>query len=456
MKTSPFQISLLKKALLFSGVAMIAFASHAQAGFEWKGPLEAPHAASAPAADSSAPMNDDMAPVTADAPAAMPAPRAPAVAPAPVAQQPIPAAMPAAMPAPQAAPEATGETLTGFGSDLPLVIALQQVVPAGYQYSFASGVNPGTHVSWEGGKPWQQVLSDMLGKQNLGYQLQNNTVVVSEDATDGAAAAPAQTGAAAPVWHAPNGSTNSTPPAMPADDLGPVSITSAAPAAAPAPAATPAPEAAPAAAPAAATAAPVTIHREKKKSFFERLGWTKSSDDADDEADTAAKHEVKTQVDEHKDRSSSAAPAATPAAAPAADLTAPPASTKTENVAADAAPEKNDSMSAPQSLTAAAPAAAEPATAAPAVANGDWTGKKGQTLREVLKAWSDKAGVELYWSIDYDYRLSADAGYDGKYEDAVGGLLDRFSSVRPQPYGQLHQSAGGPRVLVVKSYDLTR
>jgi len=481
MKTSPFQISFLKKAILFSGVAMIAFAAPAKAGFEWKGPLEAPHAA-APAPE--APAGDDMAPVGMTPPPAMDA--APV---APVVQHPMPPSAPAAMspatsmPAPQASEtEMNGDVLTGFGSDIPLAIALQQVVPAGYQYSFANGVNPGTSVSWEGGKPWQQVLGDMLAKQGLGYQLQNNTVVVSTDMNDNGAAvaAPAQTGAAAPapVWHAPSSTgASSAPPAMPADDLAPVSITSAQPAPA-APVAAPAPEAAPAAAPAPAAAAkePVTIHREKKKSFFERMGWTKSDDSSKADAaesDNAAQHEGQTQVDQYKPRDTSNAPRQTsddgvrmpadanyntdgtqhmdakPADAKSSDLTAPPASTTTENVAAAAAAEKTD---APQSLTSSAPAAPD----TNAVASNDWAGKKGQTLREVLKAWSDKAGVELLWSIDYDYRLSSDAGFNGKYEDAVGGLLERFSSVRPQPYGQLHQSQSGPRVLEVKSYDLTR
>jgi hypothetical protein len=84
-----------------------------------------------------------------------------------------------------------------------------------------------------------------------------------------------------------------------------------------------------------------------------------------------------------------------------------------------------------------------------------WTGAKGATLRDTLKNWSAAADVELYWSIDYDYKLRGDINYAGSYDEAVGKLLDQFAAVRPQPYGQLHQSKDGPRVLVVKSYDLT-
>ena len=128
-------------------------------------------------------------------------------------------------------------------------------------------------------------------------------------------------------------------------------------------------------------------------------------------------------------------------------LTAPPAG---------ATPAASDNQPERLAAAPAAEAASAPAADAPAAVTGEWTGQKGQTLREVLKSWSDKAGVDLYWSIDYDYRLSDNASFNGDYDQAVAGLLDRFATVRPQPYGQLHKSAGGPRVLVVKSYDLTK
>ena len=98
---------------------------------------------------------------------------------------------------------------------------------------------------------------------------------------------------------------------------------------------------------------------------------------------------------------------------------------------------------------------AEESKAAAAKKEGPWAGAKGATLRDTLKNWSEEASVELYWSIDYDYKLKGDISYAGSYDEAVGKLLDQFAAVRPQPYGQLHQSKDGPRVLVVKSYDAT-
>lgn len=68
--------------------------------------------------------------------------------------------------------------LEGFGSDMPLALALQQIVPADYATSFESGINVGQIVSWDGGKPWDQVVNDMLVPLQLQAVIVNKTVHV--------------------------------------------------------------------------------------------------------------------------------------------------------------------------------------------------------------------------------------------------------------------------------------
>jgi hypothetical protein len=68
--------------------------------------------------------------------------------------------------------------LEGFGSDMPLALALQQIVPADYATSFESGVNVGQIVSWDGGKPWDQVVNEMLAPLQLQAVIINKTVHV--------------------------------------------------------------------------------------------------------------------------------------------------------------------------------------------------------------------------------------------------------------------------------------
>lgn len=430
-----------KRALFVSTFLVLSAVSTAEAGFEWKGtaPVAQKPApvATAPAMPSDMPGLEPViswdggsvptAPVAigrASSPVAMPANRVDAVEQSVITNAPTPV-MPLMQPNIQSAD--LGEEVSGFGDDLPLVIALQQVVPAGYQFSFASGVNPGVSVSWDGGKPWKTVLSDMLSKQGLGYKIRDNAVVIgyfpTEDVT--------------PVQHVQVSSAPAIAPARQSD------------------------------------AEPVEIRREKPSSFFK-----KKTESVTSQNDGIQKTPETVDV-----------PAAT------APLTAPPVERKTTQVSpvqgspviapfmashegVSLPPESN----APRSLLGsikggspvieetpvpvAAPAApvvqmASAATAPiavsapPQLAEPTWQGAKGQTLRDVLKAWADTSGVELYWSIDYDYRLGGDVNYGGTFDEAVGKLLDQFSGVRPQPYGQLHQSGDSPRVLVIKSYDLT-
>ncbi|MFA7457059.1 MAG: hypothetical protein WCY57_06390, partial [Micavibrio sp.] len=71
----------------------------------------------------------------------------------------------------QSYPEAVG-----FGRDLPLALALRQIVPAEYNYSFAQNIDLGANVSWEGGKPWNEVLQDMLSGTGFYADIRGNEV----------------------------------------------------------------------------------------------------------------------------------------------------------------------------------------------------------------------------------------------------------------------------------------
>ncbi len=67
----------------------------------------------------------------------------------------------------------------GFATDIPLALALRQIVPADYSYAFGEGVNPGLRVSWNGGKPWNEVVSDMISPLGYSVLIQNKSVRIS-------------------------------------------------------------------------------------------------------------------------------------------------------------------------------------------------------------------------------------------------------------------------------------
>ena len=66
----------------------------------------------------------------------------------------------------------------GFGKDMPLALAIQQILPPGYAYSFAKSVNPGERVSWNGGKQWNLVLSETLEPLGLSARISDKTVAI--------------------------------------------------------------------------------------------------------------------------------------------------------------------------------------------------------------------------------------------------------------------------------------
>ena len=99
-------------------------------------------------------------------------------APAPAPLQPSLAALPAT-PASSARVEGGGYSdAVGFGRDLPLALALSQVVPAEYSYAFAQNVNVGTMVSWQGGKPWNVVLDEMLAPNGMKAEIQDGQIII--------------------------------------------------------------------------------------------------------------------------------------------------------------------------------------------------------------------------------------------------------------------------------------
>lgn len=99
------------------------------------------------------------------------------------APNPVPTAPATPIPTTTSAPPPSArvfETVSGFGSDMPLALALRQVVPPSYAFSFGDGVNPGYRVSWNGGKPWNEVIHDMIAPLNLVGFVRGNKLYINQ------------------------------------------------------------------------------------------------------------------------------------------------------------------------------------------------------------------------------------------------------------------------------------
>ena len=69
---------------------------------------------------------------------------------------------------------------TGFGTDVPLEFAARQVVPASLHVEYGETVDRQLRVSWQGGKPWWQVLHAVLAPLGLHATMSGRTVKITQ------------------------------------------------------------------------------------------------------------------------------------------------------------------------------------------------------------------------------------------------------------------------------------
>lgn len=92
-----------------------------------------------------------------------------------------PATTPAVVPTPIST--SAPDLLEGFGKEIPLAIALRDIVPSQYAFSFSPREIAGTKISWRGGKPWQDVLKDALTAHDLDLVMNQNSILILKKAT---------------------------------------------------------------------------------------------------------------------------------------------------------------------------------------------------------------------------------------------------------------------------------
>lgn len=447
--------------------ALIVTTGAAQAGFEWSAPK-------APAVQQAEP--NPVAPVdtmSLDAQSsaldAMPVEEDAAMA--PVAATPAPAAQPKAPAAPQTAMAAPGDIVEGFGSDVTLAIALRQIAPAQYQFAFDDEIDLSQLVSWQGGKPWKIVLGDLLGSLGHGMRVDGNIVFVSSRPVmpePQTAELDMQDMMPDPVPAPTAGRQQADSGVKPFSDLYGTQNK------------------------AGAGNVDEKAEKESKWSWLSPVNLFKKVKPADEapEAETmrksastdkatsyvpsgsrmsgssAPEYKSPAQMMEQKSEAGRTAGSETPYYAPSGTKTAMQTDQGQETEAVEweldgvsSAQAEDDVISGthvsesdlewgdePAALT-------EPPNMAKPAVGAAWNAGSGETLRKVLQDWSRRAGVEFHWTVDIDYRLSDSVALNGTYEEAVAEILNDFSTVTPQPYGQLHRSKDGGKTLVVKTYD---
>ncbi|HRC27259.1 MAG TPA: TcpQ domain-containing protein, partial [Alphaproteobacteria bacterium] len=320
----------------------------------------------------------------------------------------------------------------GFGRDVPLAMALRQVVPPSYGFSFADGVDQGQRVSWAGGKPWDQALDAALRPKGLGASISGNAVHIAplpasmtpiSPMSPRPSAAPRRDDSLTPL--PPSGVANAealprfpqtTPPrsAMRGVDA----------------------ELLPDPVPLQASAGDPTPLMQTPASAGFPKGLVKSSGPMDMPAVSNRSEPLQP------------IPLSSPAPVPLNAQGTP---------AVPLTPEDPMAMTTPAAgMASVSPPISRKSAIRPGSfdmnAVQEWSAPAGATLRRVLTDWSEKAGVQLHWSSQFDYPIQAHIQMTATYQKAVESLLDGLRDAKPRPLARLHPNLpAGPAILILQT-----
>lgn len=291
----------------------------------------------------------------------------------------------------------------GFGSDIPLALALRQIVPPEYAYAFDPAVDQGARITWNGGKPWDSVLNDALSQHGLAAVVTDKTVrVMPQSLVD----------LPSPMLTVPGNEIAAMPVVTEKEPVREVYVRRNS-----------------SGEPMAQARAPGTTLEalpEEQSSFWSHFGL-KSAKRTTTVRNTAVV-------------SGQSAPDTLPPSLPIATGDAPLVA------------EMHDApVNAPLSLTTPPDAPVVQDVTANPYEKNFWQAEQGDSLRNVLQTWADEAGVQLFWVPMTDYRLVNSVRLDGSFTDAVTQVLSAYGENGPRPVGRLHPNLpAGPAVLIIE------
>ncbi len=456
-------------------------AAPAQAGFEWTPPPAAP-TVSAPALETipsvpAAPADHvemmELTPIP-GAPVSAPI-TAPEATMTPVEAMPAPVMSAAPVSAPvieresEALPTPSPEILAapippgpftnvvGFGADIPLALALGQIVPAEFAYSFASNVNPGLKISWDGGKPWNEVLNDALAPHNLRADVAGTAVVVRQGTHASVRSnAPVNT-LATPIGRQSDATYNTTP--RPPADMAPLSA-SASEESANASAVTTGegsanyPRRTP---PRTGIFGSIFTPDEYKGNMAPRPPVDTPKVTVRNEVPPEEMSAFNAEIASRPLSVEATEPKAVAAVEPAAPAVMAPLPTRAPtSLGAQRISYADEEMRQRTDIlpdrTHSESVRAQGAVLDPFQVSF-WQADNNANLREVLNAWATQAGVEVIWESGYDYKLPSSISMHGTFPEAVTRVFDLYGTAEPRPQGKLHPNLPkGPSVLLIENY----
>ena len=372
----------------------------------------------------------------------------------------------------------------GFGKDIPLVMAMDQILPEGYQPVFDANVNMGERISWKGDGSWRNTLQRALSENNLAARIQGQNVYIAAGSGNAPMSAPAYRPESADAGD----DTNAMERAPMQQDARQMSAPEFS-------ANEPAPrqdwtgrnlapprgyEAEQASHANARNGADMwvggnldgrkvsqPVDRRPDRMLDQPVSRANTANQWDAAATATRPHPKKRNADHFKIDWST----------PRTDVRQPTAEYADRSAVMEPRTvDEDSSMGAPQSMTGAPQMdnaasmqgtdtqtqmeqrpqvetanlsdqpMAEETTKAP---RDTWLAGETETLRDTLRKWSEQSGTPLRWDMDYDFMLKQPVQYRGSFEEAVQHLVSRFEGVSPRPFARFGRTATGARELVI-------
>ncbi len=310
----------------------------------------------------------------------------------------------------------------GFGKNIPLALALGQIVPPDYPYAFAEGVDAGVRIDWQGGRPWNVVLSEAIRSHGLEAVISGKMVYIKPYELSSSRRVMPVKRSSADFPQESKLSSFADASIRKNENAGflPASYT-----------------------PEPAGLEPVSL----SDPYFvpPRIAAVTNVDAISEPVAPIEAPEAKPvslqepDMPELEVQEISPLPKKDPWEAAAADFRAPD-------------PDRPSFVSEPAAPVSIVREKPVSKIRFDQSAVNLWSAQTGSTLRDTLIGWSERAGVQLHWASRYDYPLLSEVVVQGTFQDAVETLLAGLMEANPRPIGRLHpNNPEGPAILIVET-----
>lgn len=288
--------------------------------------------------------------------------------------------------------------ITNPGKNVPIALAITELIPSGHRFVIEGGVDPMMRISWEAGPVWFEVLSNAISAHGLYARLKDQVIIVTQTPPSAGEQVPMRKSAssmpAERVWEASQGESLEAIIYEWAQAAG------------------------------VRTVVDLDTNYKLEQDFFYDgrfedavsllMGRFESAEGG------VAPRSVLRRERRPMPRFHSAS------------LGAPSGLSRYSDMMGKPMPQLEELGHLPGIYYNATPTQASTSART-------WQALEGASLKDILRRWSRDSGVELVWNMDQMIELKESVKLQGSFTDAVAGVLQQYSTDEFRPVAQLNK-----------------